>query len=152
MPVKTKPVFARESVLSIEDEIKPLIEKHWGEVAHFRDIPLDPDWTKYRALDSMGFLAVFTAREEGKLIGYSIFLVGHHPHFKTSIQANQDILFISPEKRGFGSHFISWCDQNLKNDGVKVVNIHVNKDHDFGPMLERLGYENVDKIYSRRLI
>lgn len=143
--------FSRESVCSIEDEIKPLIQSHWEEIAHYKDIPLDPDWDYYRLLDAKGFLGVYTAREEGKLIGYSIYVVKRNPHYKSSLQASQDIIFISPEKRGFGKEFINWCDMELKGIGVQAVYHHVKKDHDFSPVLRRLGYTLVDLIYARRL-
>lgn len=152
MTTAIKTDFARESVLAIEDEIKPLITRHWQEIAHYKDIKLDPDWEHYRSLDDRGFLAVFTARQDSVLVGYAIFFVRSNPHYKQSLQAHQDIIFIDQEKRGFGKDFITWCDNQLKSDGVQVVYHHVKKSHDFSPLLRRIGYNLVDLIYSRRLL
>lgn len=145
-------VFGSERVATVWPEIYPLFMEHWHEIAHYKDIPLDPDVELYHRMDSMGMMRVFTAREEGKLVGYSVYFVRSNPHYKSSIQANQDVLFIQKDKRGFGRDFIKWCDEQLKNEGVQIVHHHVKKAHDFGPMLKRMGYELVDLIYARRLI
>jgi hypothetical protein len=50
-----------------------------------------------------------------------------------------------------GGRFIKWCDEQLRAEGVAVVYHHIKAAHNFGPMLERFGYELVDLIYSRRL-
>lgn len=145
--------FQRE--LFTEDflrEVTPLSEKHYKEIAHYQDIELAPDLEAYMRCEQAGGLRVYTAREDdGKLIGYEIFFVRHNLHYKNSLQAAQDVLFIDPEKRGFGMDFIDWCDQQLKAEGVQVVTQHIKAKHNFGRMLERLNYELVDLIYSRRL-
>ena len=134
-------------------EFSRLIQLHFNEIAHYPDIPLDPDFNRYSALDHSGVLRVFTIREEGKLLGYSIFVVGPNLHYKSSKQAVQDILYLDPEKRGrlVGYQFIKWCDEQLKVEEVQVVYHHIKANYDFGPMLERIGYELIDKIYGRRL-
>lgn len=144
-------VFGLEKVSSVWDEIYPLFEKHWKEVAHYQDIPLEPDVELYKKMDEGGSIRVYTAREDGKLIGYSVYVISRNHHYKSVKQASQDVIFIQKDRRGFGKSFIKWCDEQLKNDGVKIVVHHVKAAHDFGPMLERVGYELVDKIYSRRL-
>lgn len=147
--------FQREKASSaLFDEVFPLLLSHYQEVAHYKDIPLDPDWEKYLKLEEMEMLRIFTAREvDGKLCGYAVFFIHPNPHYRTSIQANQDVLYIDPSKRGFGKEFIPWCDEMLRAEGVHVVYHHLKaKPHlDFSPLLERIGYELIDKIYGRRL-
>lgn len=156
--------FARETLDAVWSEITPLLVKHWQEIAHYKDIALEPDWEQYLKLEELGLLRVYTAREESeeqtergenytteKLRGYAVFLVRHNPHYKSSLQANQDILFVDPEHRGLGGQFILWCDEQLKAEGVQVVYQHVKAEHNFGRMLERFGYKLVDLIFARRL-
>lgn len=144
-------VFNQERVHQVIEEIKPLLFKHWEEIAHYKDIPLDPDFKQYQVLEDVGALRIFTARtEEGQLIGYAIFFIRKNIHYQSSLQAVQDVLFIDPAWRGTGVKFIIWCDQRLAEMGVEVVYHHVKKVHNFGPLLERLGYEEVDLIYARR--
>ncbi len=149
---RVKPTFGIESFAEVREEIKPLLAAHWKEVAHYPDIELDVDWTRYAMLADAGLLRIFTVRsEDRKLVGYAIFMVQTNMHYKQSLQALQDVLFISPEHRGFGKKFIEWCDHCLRSEGVQAVYHHVKKEHNFGPMLERIGYELVDLIYGRRL-
>ena len=144
--------FARETLSSIKDEIEPLLELHWREIAHYQDILLEPDWAAYFRAEELGLARFYTARDDqGYLIGYIVFFLRFNIHYKSSLQASQDILFIHPERRGFGAKFIAWCDDQLKLEGVQAVYHHVKQAHNFGPLLERLGYSLVDLIYAKRL-
>lgn len=134
------------------EELAPLFQKHYEEIAHYKDIVLDPDWEQYDLLERAGALRVYIARDSsGHVVGYAVYFIRNNPHYKNSRQALQDILFIDPDKRGFGAKFILWCDKQLKEEGVQVTYHHVKAKHNFGPMLERLGYHLVDLIYARRL-
>ncbi len=148
--------FARERAHDLIEEIKPLLERHWEEIAHYKDIPLNPDYDFYRLLEDSDSLRCFTVRNSdlaGQLVGYAIYLCKTNIHYRTSRQAVQDILFLSPEYRGgrAGLAFIDWYDDQLRAEGVQAVYQHVKTTHNFGPVLERVGYELVDLIYAKRL-
>lgn len=144
--------FQREKLSpELFSELLPLLSAHYREVAHFQDIEFDPDMESYAALDKTERLRIFTCREEGELVGYSVYFISQSLHYKKSKQAHQDILFVHPEKRGVGHRLIRWCDEQLRLEGVQVVYQHIKAKHNFGPMLEWLGYELVDHIYARRL-
>lgn len=128
-----------------------LLEKHFKEVAHYQDIPLNPDKETYFRCEDADTLRVFTAREIGDLIGYAIFFIKHNMHYKDSKQAVQDVIFIHPEKRGLGLSFINYCDDELREIGVQAVYHHVKRAHNWGPAIEKIGYELVDLIYAKRL-
>lgn len=134
-------------------EMIPLLYKHYKEIAHYQDIELDPDYEQYLKIQELGMIRVFTARDEinSSLIGYSVFFVRHNLHYKNSKQAVQDILFLHPERRGVGGKLIDFADSMLTADGVQVVYHHVKKEHNFGKLLERKGYELIDLIYGKRL-
>jgi hypothetical protein len=146
-------IYGQEKFETVSEEIKPLIEEHYHEIAKYKDIPLEPDWACYKAMETLGVLKIFTCRDEdtNALIGYSIYFVRAHIHYKTCLTAQQDILFIRKEYRGKGMRFIKWCDEQLKAMGVQMTIHHVKAAHNFGPMLERIGYELMDLIYTRRL-
>ena len=146
-------IYAQEKFSDIVDEIKPLIEEHYHEIAKYKDIPLEPDWDCYKAMETLGVLKIYTCRDEvdNKLLGYGVYLVKTHLHYMSCLVAQQDILFITKEKRGQGGRFILWCDSELKKLGVKLTVHHIKASHNFGTMLERFGYELMDLIYTRRL-
>lgn len=144
--------FQRETLAMCFDEAKPLLIEHWKEIAHYLDIPLDVDYERYYTLEANGVIRVYTARgESGALIGYAVFFINTHAHYKQSLQAMQDVIFIHHKHRGTGGRFILWCDEQLKAEGVQIVFHHIKAAHDFGKLLERFGYELIDKIYGRRL-
>ena len=144
--------FQQETLASSLEESKPLLQKHWDEIAHYKDIPLNPDYELYFKLEAAGVLKCYSVRDgNARMIGYAVYLIQHNPHYKQSLVAKQDIVFIDPACRGQGMLFIQWCDQQLKELGVQIVTHHVKAAHNFGRGLERMGYELQDLIYTKRL-
>lgn len=146
--------YAREKLTDkLLDEMYPLWKDHHEEVPGIEGIPLDPNFDVYRECDSRGVLRIYTIRHFNNLHGYQVFMVGTHPHSKHSIQAIQDILYLCPDiRRGFtASQFIKWCCECLRDEGVNVVYQYISARRDFGKVLERIGYELQDLVYSRKL-
>ena len=142
--------FAQESFSwKLVEEIKPLLVDHHEEVPGV-NAPLDPDFLVYATCEKIGVLRIFTVRDDLKLVGYQIFMVSKHPHSKDSLQANQDILYLSPDSRKglLGYRFIKWCASQLINEGVKVVHQHISAKNNFGRILERIGFHLEDLTYS----
>lgn len=137
------------------EEVLPLLAAHKEEVAHYKDIELSPDWERYAKLSEAGALRIFTIRDCDSLVGYSWFFVSPNIHYKNSLQAHQDIIYLRKDYRGKGRgrDFILWCDEMLCAEGVEAVYQHVKAkpELDFSPLLEGIGYELVDKIWARRL-
>lgn len=140
--------FSRE----LFDEMWPLLDKHYREIARFQDIPLKPDFDRYMKMWQLGGLRLFIARDlTGEMVGYAVYFVAPNMHYSDSLQAVQDVLFIHPDRRGFGKLFIPWCDDRLRESGVEIVLHHVKVAHDFGPFLESIGYEFFERIFVKRL-
>lgn len=147
--------YAREGYADVLGEIGPLLENHWQEVAFYPDIPLSPDWAAYEATDRAGCLRVYTARLEGVLIGYCVVFVRQGIHYTTCLEASEDLLFIAPHfrKGRVGIGLIKFTDDQLRAEGVQLIKRHVKIDPalNFGPLLERMGYDPIDQIYGKRL-
>lgn len=146
--------YAVETYDQVVGEIEDLIELHWREIAHWHDIPLKPDWEAYERMAAQGSLRIYTVRTAtSRMIGYAVFFVRHNVHYSTSLQAVQDILFLLPAHRGaaVGAGLIKYAEADLRALGVQVVYHHVKHAFDFGPLLDRLGYERVEHIMARRL-
>ena len=145
--------FAEEPItLELLEEVKPLLEKHWEEIAHYKDIPLDPDYELYLKMQSMGMIRAYSMRDgDAKLVGYAVYVVRPNLHYKKCLTATEDIIFVDPNKRGYGMFLIKWCDEELKKIGVDMVLHHVKLAYDFSKALERIGYEKQDIILTRRL-
>lgn len=152
--IATDVTFQREQLTNAFIlEISPLLREHYKEIAHYQDIELDVDWDAYFGAQERGQFVFYTARtaETGELIGYNAFFVRANPHYRKSIVAANDVIFISKERRGFGRSFIRWCDERLKSIGVQLVSHHIKFAHDWSAVLKRDGYEDMDKILVKRL-
>lgn len=144
--------FSIEAIKDNIEESKALTKEHWKEIAHYEDIPLDPDYDQYVQLEEIGFTRFFVARDNsGAMVGYALYFIRPHIHYKSSLQSVQDIIFIKKENRGKGGSFIMWIDEKLRAEGVQVTYHHIKKAHNWGAMLERIGYTLQDLIYCRRL-
>lgn len=135
-------------------EIFPLLERHWTEIAHYKDIPLRPNFEEYKKRGGEGSLVCYTMRKNGDLIGYAVFFIAFNMHYGDSKQANQDVVFLEPEYRRerIGAKFLEWCDAQLADLDVQVVAHHVKTNHPaLGRVLEQMGYKHIDSIYAKRL-
>lgn len=139
-----------EKASDIIEEIKPLLQLHWREVAHYEDIPLDPDYDTYRRSTA---LRVFTARKDTALVGYAVFAVGRHQHYRTCLQAVQDIVFVDPRDRGgVGRQLVRAAEEQFRKEGVQVVYQHQKIAHPaLGELLRSEGYEPIEVLWAKRL-
>lgn len=151
--------FNREMLADCMEEIKPILRhEHWEEVGHYRDIPIDMEWDKYKQLEAAGVLRCYVIRspvneefKESLIVGYAFFFVNKHLHYKHTTVASQDILYVRKPYRGIGKSFLEWCDNHLKDEGVITVTHHIKPWFDWSSMAEKLGYEKAETIYSRRI-
>lgn len=151
--------FQRETLKECQSEIQPVLRnEHWEEVGHYKDIPIDMEWSRYKQIEDAGKLRCYTYREVVNqefnstiLLGYAFYLVDKHLHYKNTLVATQDILYIRKPHRGRGEEFLAWTHAQLKSEKVVTVTQHIKPWFDWSPMAQRLGYEKAETIWSRRL-
>jgi hypothetical protein len=133
----------------------------WKE--HFKEVSLEgmaskrpfvPDIRKYLSLQDSGSLAVFTMREDGILVGYAVFIVSSPMHYSLTPYAVNDALYVSPgyRKGSTGIKFMKWCEKMLvaiSENRIKIVQWRTKADHNFGKVLEALGYTPDDIVYTK---
>lgn len=146
--------FQRERVSDLWDEVTPLLSRHKDEVCHYKDFVLNPDVESYEAIERAGGMRCYTARLNGDLIGYCALFVKHNLHYRDSVQALQDVLFILPEHRGSRAGFklIRFCEEQLRREGVQVVMQHLKlATPKTVELFRKMGYEEIDVIMGKRL-
>ena len=144
--------YQQEFLNDVVEDCKPLLEMHWEEIALNKDkVKLNPDWDAYYVLEDMGKLKIFTARENGLLVGYFVVIVGRHIHYKDHLFAGNDILYLSPKyRKGFtGIKLIKFSEKCLKEDGVSVLTINTKVHHPFDKLMDFLKFNKVERIYSK---
>lgn len=143
-----------ERLSDLWDEMQDLLEAHYREISRYPDIALAPDQSRYAALEKAGRLRTYTARDEGRLVGYAVFIVTTGLHYRHSLQAKQDVIYLDPSLRGAGAglKLLRCADEALAAEGVQVVYQHAKLAHPaLGRLLEHMGYEPVETVYTRRL-
>jgi len=144
----------KEDFFKVKKEVDELFYKHWEEIAVNKDkIKLNPDWSFYEALYEQGSLGVYTIRYSEKLVGYFVVIARNHPHYQDHVFVSNDILFIDPDyRKGLAGYFlIKYVEKDLKKRGVSVLLINTKVHKPFDPVLKRLGFEKIERIYSKYL-
>lgn len=145
-------MFDLESYTSIKNEIKPLIEAHYKEIALNQDaIKLNPNWKEYARLDSIGALRCFTARKDGELIGYFVVIVNKSLHYQDHLFAYNDVIFLAKgHRRGMtGVKLIKYATESIKEQGISLMIVNTKVHQSFDKILERLGYNLIERVYSK---
>jgi len=146
--------FALENLAKVRREIEPLLEEHWKEIALNKEIiKLNPDWRAYAELDKINALRIYTARKEGKLMGYFVILVSRSLHYKDHLFANNDIVFLRKSaRRGLtGLKLVKFAVESLQAEGVTKLHVNTKTHQPFDPIMERLGFEEIETVFSKVL-
>lgn len=147
-------VFAMESYDQLATEIKPLLPEHWAELAVHKDIPLDPNYERYRLGYEAGMILFMTVRKAEALIGYAIWVVNPHPHYQTHAWALNDIVWLHPDHRGqhLGFSFVKFWEKEFRSRDIAVVHVDTKT---AAPQLLHLlhgcGYETSSVGVEKRL-
>lgn len=144
----------REEFKNVKDEVDELIHKNWEDTGFGRyGLNLDPDWDTYDLIDSLHMLGVYTVRKKEELVGYLTVIAKNHPHYKNHIFASNDILFIDKEHRKglLGYFLVKYVVEDLKKLGVDVLLFNTTIEKPYDPILERLDFDPVEKLYVKIL-
>ena len=146
--------YQQEFLSSVRGEIEPLLNSHWEEIALNKEkIKLNPDWDAYQSLEDQGKLKIFTARDDGQLVGYFVVIVGTNIHYKDHLFASNDIIYLSPNHRkGFtGIKLIKFAEKCLKTDGISVLTINTKVHQPFDKLMDFLKFRKIERVYSKYL-
>tara|TARA_B110000259_G_C13926472_1_gene367060 strand:- start:559 stop:1017 length:459 start_codon:yes stop_codon:yes gene_type:complete len=146
--------YQQEFLGQVENDILVLIDLHYKEIAlNQSKVKLNPDWDVYRALENEGKLKIFTARDNDTLVGYFVVVVGVNMHYKDHTFACNDIIYLHKDyRKGFaGIKLIKFAKKCLTEDGVSVLTINTKVHQPFDRVLERLGFNLIERVYSSYL-
>jgi len=147
--------FAEETLCQCVDEAGPLLIDHWENIALNKDtIALDPLWDTYRKLEETGNFKIITARQEKKLVGYAAYVISPSLHYSDQIIADADVFWLDPDyRKGMaGMRLFKHAEKVLKSYGVTRVLNKVKIHFDVGKVFERMGYDPIERVYSKSLV
>jgi len=135
------------------DALKEIIKDHYEELSVTKTFPLDPDWDAYKQLLDIGRLKFITCKDDGKLVGYIIFFISPHLHYKSCLTAFEDIYFLKKEYRKgrTGIRMFQFAEKVMKELKVDRL-IYATKVHsDNSSLFEYFGFKLMDKVFTKML-
>ena len=131
-----------------------LNQDHYDEVglAGF-NLPLNVDRDEYLQLEQMGYALTIVARDEGKMVGYSILIAKPHIQHKDFTFAYADVFYLKPSHRTGRTvlRFINYIEETLKRYNIDYVQLAVPVTNDYSRLLKHLDYGEQETIYVKEL-
>lgn len=141
-----------ECLANVKEEIKPLLEEHWELVALNKGkIKLNPNWKEYARLDAAGVLRIFTARDEGQLVGYFVLFISQSVHYQDHLFATNDVIFVLPDKRAgaTGYKLVKYAEDYCRDSGVSLMTINTKVHLPFDSLMVGMGFDLIERIYAK---
>lgn len=145
--------YQTEDPAEFIEALKGVLPEHYEELCVTKNFPLMPDYEAYGRLHVAGMLRCITVREDNELIGYALFIVHPHLHYKSCITAFEDIYFLKKEHRKgrVGIRLFQFAEDVLKKEGVHRIIMHTKIHMDNTRLFEYLGYKLTDKLFTKIL-
>jgi hypothetical protein len=143
--------FAIEPFREVYDEATPLLVEHWNEIAKNKHLMrLNPDEGVYGELADQKKLLLVTARDGGKLVGYFLWFLVAHTHYKHVLVAEEDLHFLLPEyRRGLaGYQFLKAACTAALEHGAELLVMREKIGHEHPAILQRLKFVATDIVYT----
>ncbi|MCE7073692.1 hypothetical protein LZG74_25505 [Dyadobacter sp. CY327] len=127
-------------------DIAELLPEHESEVMYYG--PVNVDWNYYMAAGMAGQCHAVTVRDNGYLVGYSVFTIDNNPNHKHTIEASNAAIFLDKGYRGkIGREMFLYAQKRLSGMGVKEIHYMI-KDERIGKLLGRMGYAPDHTVWS----
>ena len=149
--------FAIEPFSDVYGELKPLLEKHYGEISTHKDhgVPLKPQVPVYQSREADGSLLMAIGREAGQIVAYFVCFIGPALHYETCLTCSPDIFYVEPTARGMsiGSDMFDFVESELKRSGVMrwAAGYKVQYSEAARVLFRKKGFEPVEVIEEKWL-
>lgn len=144
--------YAKERITTIKDDISFLIQNNYDEVEIDTDkLKLMLDWESYEKLESVEMLHIYTARLDGKMVGYLVMITTPSLHCFGETMASSDVVYVDPKHRcgKVGTHIINYAEKDLHSLGASTMHITTKAQAPFDKLLERQGFIFAEKVFQK---
>lgn len=133
--------------------LEPMFPAHYEELCVTKEFPLEPDYDAYRRIADAGQLVCIVCMDDKEVVGYIVFIVQPHLHYKSCLTAFEDIYYLKPEYRKgrTGIKMFKFAEDVLKSVKVNRIIMHTKTHMDNSKLFEYLGYKNSDKLFTKIL-
>lgn len=152
--------FQSEPFMRNKQQLRPMLEKHYAELALDKEkVPLAVDWDVYAAREDAGQMLFVTVREDGILMGYFVGFVSPGLHYKTCLTLQMDVFWIDPELRDgdslsqveaamIGEDLFREVFAQAKRRGVQRAFMGSKLHKDASALFERMDGVEVERYFS----
>jgi len=135
------------------EELKKIYPEHYEELAVSKEFPLEMDYETYDFLEKKGRISIITARKDLELIGYIIFFISNHLHYKSCVVAHEDIYYLKkPYRKGrIGIKLFQYAEQAMREKKINRIVYGTKVYLDNSKLFEYLGYRFYEKLYTKLL-
>ncbi len=113
--------------------------------------PLDVNYEAYRQLDAAGVLSFVALRTgDGELVGYALHFVQPSLHFRSTLAAVQDGLYVVPEHRGGTAalKLLRAARRDLEARGVRRWLVSEVAGHPLGRLFAAFGFAPIETYHE----
>lgn len=129
-----------------------LLQAHYQELTrHKARVRLEPDWKKYQDCEAAGLLVSLGIWDGTALIGYSVFILTPHIHYKAVIYAMNDVVFLREDYRNgiAGVKLLKASEAECERRGADKIVWHAKPDTALAEILPRMGYGLEEHVFSK---
>lgn len=153
-------VFHQCRFTALRDEGHALFVAHWMEASADTSVPLEIDWPLFELAEENGAEVCIAARWGNVLIGYAVYIVHRHLHYRDHIVAEADAFYVHPYHRTgwVGVRLFEVAEEVLAQRGVHEIHQRVKRHvrtgrgrSDVGPVFRYLGYRPTETVYRKRI-
>ncbi len=145
--------FAIEPLETSWAEMVKLAEIHWNETQTYRHFqPFNPSFSRYKQYADIGCFIQFTARDEGRMVGYGGVYIVPSMHTQATI-ATEDTWFLLPEyRKGWNAiRFFKFMEAEAKRRGAIEFSLTTPYALNGGKLCEFLKYTPIATVWSKRV-
>jgi len=142
--------YQQEFLSHAEAEVTPLAELEWEESGHPTE-PLVIDWDTYFKLEEAGLLKFFTARADGKLVGYFVVVITSPLTTKGELVASYEAVYVDKgyRKSMVARRLFKFVEECIREDGIYRVIASSSVKNPIGKFLNRMGYSEIETKYEK---
>lgn len=146
--------LAIEKLADIWDELIPLARRHWAETeGYHRGQEFNPSLDRYKPYNEAGHYLMFTAREDGRLIGYIGVYLTRSMHSQELI-VTEDTWYVAPEyRKGRNAiHLFRFAENECIRRGAVEIVLSVKLSNPTArKLLGHLGYAETGSVMTKQL-
>jgi len=146
--------YNRETISTFIEDAMPLLRRYWGEADERREsTEMSLDLGAYTVLEEKDMLRIYTASEDGDLVGFTIFVVSPCVH-TGCLKASSEISYIEKQYRGASliDLLFLYAELELAKEEVSVMVFTLKTEFPHENLVERAGFKHVENIYLKEIL